>query len=98
MLKYHIHPVKLKQVIESYRRDKKQDCSNYIFMVDIFTYLLKNFSPFFLDGKFNNDSDQEMVKILCEYSMPKSLYDFSCLKILKNYVMVNILIKKIILS
>ena len=83
----------------SYRRDKKQDFSNYIFIVDIFTYLIKNFNPFFLGGKFNNDFDQEMVKILWEYSMPKSLYDYlSCLKILKNYVMVNILTKKIILS
>ena len=41
----------------SYRRVKKQDFVNFSFIVDIFIYLIKDFNPFFLHGKFNKDSD-----------------------------------------
>ena len=51
--------------------------------MDIFIYLIKDFNPFFLDGTFNKDSDLEMVKMLWEYSMPKSLYDY--IKLPENF-------------
>ena len=60
----------------SYRRVKKQDFVNFSFIVDIFIYLIKDFNPFFLHGKFNKDSDWEMVKMLWEYLTSKSLYEF----------------------
>ena len=51
--------------------------------MDIFTYLIKDSNSFFLDGKFNKDFHQEMLKMIWEYSMPKSFYEF--IKLPENF-------------
>ena len=69
----------------SYRRGKKQDFTNFAFIVEIYKYqyLIKDFNPLFLDVKLNKDSDREMVKMLQEYSMPKSLHEY--IKLSENF-------------
>lgn len=78
----------------AYRGIKDKDFDNVSFTVDVFSLSQKDFNVF-LDSKFNTVDDREMLNMLWQHCIPKSLYDF--IKLPENfdfrYVKVTILLK-----
>ena len=52
------------------------DFDNASFIIDCFTYILFNLSPFFLERKFDNEYDTECLRMA--YLVPNEFYIFIC--------------------
>ena len=56
----------------SYRRFKQSDFNKAIFIVDILSFLVKNFNPTSLERKLDIEEERDMVKYLWKNCIPHS--------------------------
>ena len=54
----------------------KEDFYNKNFVFDIYTFLTKNFNPFSLDRKLNDQKKHEMIYMLWKECMPSDFYRY----------------------
>ena len=62
----------------SYNRLKSTDFDNASFIIGCFTYILFNLNPFFLEQKFDDESDREYVETLSNYLVLNEFYIYIC--------------------
>ena len=77
--KYSLTKVKARNLsIISYNRIKNSDYENRSFIINCFSFLLLYLNPFYLERKFETNSDRDYVTILWSFMMPQTLYNFIC--------------------
>ena len=59
----------------AYRRISKKDFVSASFIVDMLSYIIMNFKPFFLSTNYPELEHQEMVRMLWEKCLPARFYE-----------------------
>lgn len=62
----------------SYNSLKSIDFDNASFIIDCFTYILFNLNLYFLERKFDYESEREYVKMMWNYLVPNEFYIYVC--------------------
>ena len=57
-----------------YRRFKKSDFNNGNFVIDVYSFLLKNLNPLMIDRKFDNENDRRCVKRLWQKCLAQQFF------------------------
>ena len=78
--KYSLTKVKARNFLSiiSYNRIKNSDYENRSFVINCFSFLLLYLNPFYLERKFETNSDRDYVNVLWSFMMPQTLYNFIC--------------------
>ena len=71
----------------SYKRLSKNGHENQLFIVDVFTFIILNLNPFFLERKLGIQKISNYVNMLWDICIPHELYKFISLE--ESYYVLN---------